>query len=343
MPTMFQNATLKLTVWYLVGIMAICLGFSAAIYHFAQAALQNGLQTQSTRILNRYPGFDFEPILSPDDDLTTGSHRILRNLFYFNVAVLIAAGFFSHALARRTLRPIEQSHEQQKRFTADVSHQLRTPLTALKMSSEVALMDHSSSKAELRNALTSNIEEADKLEQLVNNLLRLTKLEATELQQQFTAVAAEDIVTDALGVMAPAARLKDITITNTSKPAMLRGDHGSLVQLVGILLDNAVKYSPRNSNVSITSDRSASWYELHVSDHGSGIPRSALQHVFERFYRTDGARLVQETNGFGLGLSIARLIADIHGATITLTSTEGKGTTATVRLPIYGDRAQPVR
>lgn len=339
MPTMFQNATLKLTVWYLIGIMTICLGFSAAIYHFANTALQNGLHNQSTRILNRYPGFDFEPILSPADDLTTGSHRILRNLLYFNIAVLIAAGFFSHALARRTLSPIEQSHEQQKRFTADVSHQLRTPLTALKMSSEVALMEPKASKAELREALASNIEEANKLEQLVNNLLRLTKLEAAELQQQFTAVAADEVIAVACEAAATTAKLKDITLAQSTKPAMLRGDQGSLVQLVGILLDNAIKYSPPGSTVTIASEQAVGWYEVQINDHGSGIPRAALQHVFERFYRTDSARADQDTHGFGLGLSIARLIADIHGATITLTSTEGKGTTATVRLPFYDDKS----
>src|SRR5206468_328883 len=98
------------------------------------------------------------------------------------------SGFASYGLARRTLRPIEESHEQQKRFTADVSHELRTPLTALKMSSEVALMDAAASKPALREALQSNLEEADKLELLINNLLRLTRLEATELQQTFSDI-----------------------------------------------------------------------------------------------------------------------------------------------------------
>ena len=143
---MFRSATFKLTMWYLALVMAISLVFSVVLYSVAAGELDRGLNNETRRIYQKFPVFEGSPVLRPGADYDSGAHRILLRLAGFNIIVLVGAGWASYWLARRTLEPIEQAHEQQKRFTADVSHELRTPLTALKMESEVALMNDKNGK-----------------------------------------------------------------------------------------------------------------------------------------------------------------------------------------------------
>lgn len=333
---MFRSATFKLTLWYMAIIVAISLAFSAVVYHFAVRELTAGLTTQTQRWYDEFPGLDPEDqYLNATGALSTGKHHILVNLFEFNILVLIAAGFASYLLARRTLEPIEAAHEQQKRFTADVSHELRTPLTALKMESEIALMNDQSTKADFRSALSSNLEEANKMDTLINNLLRLTRLEAGQSQYNFTSLSVKALVDKALDHVRKQADAKYITLTSTAKKYTLAGDEDSLVQLLVILLDNAIKYSSAHSTIHIDTSRHDKQVRITVRDEGQGIAPEALPNVFDRFYREDTARTNGATQGYGLGLSIAKNISDIHGGSITLTSKVGKGTTATVELPAH--------
>ncbi|HVS58544.1 MAG TPA: HAMP domain-containing sensor histidine kinase [Candidatus Saccharimonadales bacterium] len=330
---MFRSATFKLTMWYIAIVMAISLAFSFVVYHLASNELAWGLNHQTQRWYSAFPGFDDDPFFSQNTELSTGRHEILMQLIYFNLIVLVGAGIASYALARLTLSPIEEAHTRQKRFTADVSHELRTPLTALRMESEVALMDSRASKDALRASLKSNIEESQKLETLINNLLRLTKLEAGQLDRHFTYLSAADLVKEATAHIQSSAKAKHIKIENNVNDLPLRGDRDSLVQLLVILLDNAIKYSPEHSTIELDGSKHQGTSRITVTDKGIGIEPAALKHVFDRFYRADKARTNSATSGFGLGLSIAKNIADLHHGSITLTSRPGKGTTATVLIP----------
>lgn len=330
---MFRSATFKLTVWYMLIIVAISLMFSLVVYRLAVNELASGLSHQSQRFSNEFPAFSNNPLLRQQNELESGTHQIVTNLIAFNVLVLFSAGFGSYALARRTLTPIEEAHEQQKRFTADVSHELRTPLTALKMETEVALLDKDLNKQGLRQALQSNLEEADKLELLINNLLKLTKLEADELQQTFSDVQMISVISHAVTRTSQLAQAKRITIQQSGTPPSVFGDESTLTQLIVILLDNAIKYSPDGSRIDIASKSSERTATISITDHGNGIEKDALEHVFERFYRANKARTNSTTDGYGLGLSIAKHIADMHHGTVTLSSRVGHGTTATVTLP----------
>lgn len=330
---MFRSATFKLTLWYLAIVVAISLVFSVVLYHVTTNELDRGLNRETQRIYTQFPVFQGNPLLQHDSDYATEAHRILLRLVGLNLVVFVGAGFASYWLARRTLEPIEAAHEQQKRFTADVSHELRTPLTALKMESEVALMNEQNDKAALRDTLTSNLEEVGKLEILINNLLRLTRLEADELQQNFALLNAQTVTKVAVEQVQKVAANHDIKLDSAVTDLGLVGDQDSLVQLLVILLDNAIKYSPAGSSVELISHRSGDDVILQVKDHGTGIEPAALEHVFDRFYRADNSRTKDRTEGFGLGLSIAKMIADVHHGTITLSSQPGHGTTATVSLP----------
>jgi two-component system sensor histidine kinase CiaH len=331
MNNLFRSAIFKLTFFYLGLVMIICLLFSGVIFQLATQEVAAGLRSQTARIYQQYPVFTGDPFLHRENEIITSSHHLLLNLFLLNGCVFFTAGFASYWLARRTLAPIESANNQQKRFVADVSHELRTPLTALKMETEVALMDTAASASNFREALTSNLEEAVKLETLLNNLLRLSRLESDELIQTFTPISAHTIVHGAIIRIKRQADAKHITIDDTSTNEIIQGDQESLIELVTIILENALKYSPTNSSIVITTKTDGKEVVLSVCDHGIGIESEALDHVFDRFYRAETAR---SSEGHGLGLSIAKQIADLHHSTITLKSTAGKGTTAMIHFPI---------
>lgn len=335
---MYRSATIKLTAWYLVLVMAISLAFSGVIYHFASQELTTSLSRQTQRIYQEFPVFNNDPFFRRDTDADIANHNILRNLLYFNFGVLLVAGFASYWLARRTLTPIEASNEQQKRFVADASHELRTPVTAMRMDAEVALLDKHASKDALRSALSSAVEEAGKLDVLLNSLLQLSQLDSDGIRQTFTNVSLAAAVAAAIKTVQPKADAKHITLDNRAHDVHVQGNFDNIVQLLVILLDNAIKYSAERSKVVLTSTADTHNATIVVQDHGIGIEPEALQHVFDRFYRADKART--GNSGFGLGLSIAKHIADLHYGSITLTSTVHKGTKASVTLPVSGSAAK---
>ncbi len=205
-------------------------------------------------------------------------------------------------------------------------------------------MDKTAKAAELQVTLRSNLEEIERMEVLINNLLLLSSMEAGKLRNEFTRLSNMDIVRDAVNTVSKFARAKNITLqTNLSDDSLL-ADRASLSQLYVILLENAIKYSPVDSSVDIKSKLNRSNIEVTIIDHGVGIQSSSLPHVFDRFYRADDARTRDisftsindssgEPQGFGLGLSLAKLIADLHNGEIILSSTPGHGTTASVVLP----------
>jgi len=329
---MYRTATIKLTFWYLAMAMAISLIFSAVVYHVAQDELASRLRNQTARIYQTYPVFSGDPFFVRDNDVSLGSQHILTNLLYANLAVLVGAGIGSYWLAKRTLQPIAAANERQKQFVADASHELRTPVTALKMGTEVALMDTGANKEALRDTLTSNLEEASRLESLLNSLLRLSKLDSDAVVASFSELNLAEVVAQAVQQITPQTEAKNIAIHNEVHGSfVVSGDQESLTQLFVILLDNAAKYSPAKSAISITSKTSEYNVVVTVADQGIGIEPEALDHVFDRFYRADKARTGNV--GFGLGLAIAKHIADMHGGTITLKSTPGKGTKASLSLP----------
>jgi two-component system sensor histidine kinase CiaH len=331
---MFRSATLRLTLWYLAIAMAISLLFSIALFQVTTHELNRGLHSESQSLYNQFPVFQNDPNVNfkPQAFYDNSTHRILLRLIGFNIIVLVGAGFASYWLAKRTLEPIEAAHLQQKRFTSDVSHELRTPLTAIKMESEVALLNDKAPTKELRLTIKSNLEEVSKLEDLINNLLRLSRLEADELQQNFHKTSSQDVITGAIEKVAKTAEARSITIGTTGPSEDFFGDQESLTQLISILLDNSIKYSPNKSKISIATSKAKDTVLIKVKDQGEGIDPIALEHVFDRFYRADSSRTKSNTQGYGLGLSIAKMIADVHNASITITSKVGQGTTATISL-----------
>lgn len=265
--------------------------------------------------------------------LTDSEGRMIRNLVLFNLGTLIFGGLLSYGLARRTLQPIGDAFEAQSRFSSDASHELRTPLTAMQTEIEVALRNKDITKAQAIELLRSNLEEVAKLRALSEGLLRLSRSHTKELELR--PVEVDKILNDVIERVIKPAEAKHIAVENEiSDNLRVIGDHQSLVELLVILIDNAIKYSNQKSTINLKADVNGKQVLIHVVDHGRGIPAEQLPHIFERFYRVDSSRAKGGSEGYGLGLSIAEMIAKALGAQLSVKSTFGKGSTFTIILPV---------
>lgn len=265
------------------------------------------------------------------DLLETSSNHLQLNLLYFNLLILVLSAFGSYFFARRTMRPIEEMVEAQNRFTADASHELRTPLAAMRTEIEVALRDKSFTVSNAKKLLESNIEEITKLESLSGALLKLARYESTK--EKLEEVNLSDVIIEAYQKVESLVKKKKIVFENEIKELKAKADKQSLVELFVILLDNAIKYSEEGKKICITMSSESNKSVIRIKDEGVGIKASELPHIFERFYRADISRVKTKVDGYGLGLSLAKQIADLNVAEISVKSTPGKGSEFTVKLP----------
>jgi len=162
-------------------------------------------------------------------------------------------------------------------------------------------------------------------------------MEANKLRTVFIRLNLQEVISDAAHTVSKLAASKHITLATELEDISVRGDRTTLTQLFAILLENAIKYSPAQSSISVSLSKSRSQVTVSIQDHGRGIAQEALPHIFDRFYRADTARCrdahERASQGFGLGLSLAKLIADLPDGELIVSSTEGKGTQVSVILP----------
>jgi signal transduction histidine kinase len=226
------------------------------------------------------------------------------------------------------LASLDDSYRQQQRFVGDVSHELRTPLTTIRGNAEL-LASGETSAEEQREAIDQIRREIERLSRLVDELLVLARADAVEAFAPRTVQLDEVLMetfADLRGVAGRRLRVNDIDAVTVS------GERDRLKQLMLVLLDNALRYTPQGTvHASIGDDGTDA--VLRVEDDGVGIAVSELPHVFERFYRGDAARRI-DGSGSGLGLPIARWIVERHGGQIRIESRPSHGTLVTVRMPL---------
>ena len=228
------------------------------------------------------------------------------------------------------LSSLEQAYATQQRFIADASHELRAPLTLIQANLELAQRP-AMPPADQAAALGEAYAETSRLARLVADLLALARADAgTPIRHE--RVEMDRLVMDVLGETKRLAREHRLAVDGL-EPCTVSGDPDRLRQLLVILLDNALKYTPAGGRVALRLRREGDTAVITVSDTGVGISPEHLPHVFERFYRVDPGRS-RDPGGTGLGLPIARWIVEQHGGSIELTSRPGEGTTAVVRVPI---------
>jgi signal transduction histidine kinase len=219
-----------------------------------------------------------------------------------------------------------------KRFVADASHELRTPISVIRGEADVAL-SCDRSPAEYRAALAIVLDESRRLSRLVDDLLNLARADAGHVKLEVEEFYFNDLLSDCCRSVQPLAASAGVELDwGANEDIPFRGDEKLLRRLAVNLLDNAIRYTPRGGKVSATLEPDPGGVRLRVSDTGVGIAPDAVPHVFERFYRADLARS-RQGGGFGLGLSIVKWIAESHNGAVALTSRPHVGSTFTVTLP----------
>ncbi|MEI6144520.1 MAG: HAMP domain-containing sensor histidine kinase [Candidatus Berkelbacteria bacterium] len=325
----FTTAITKLTAFYVLIVMLISVGFSVAIFQISSSEIDRGLGRQNMMLQN-LPSRNDGRLLDDFANLRTqqlndSNNRLQTDLVYFNLLILVLSFLASYFFARWTLRPLEEAIEEQNRFTADASHEFKTPLAAMRSEIEVTLRDKNFNNSDAKKLLNSNLEEIEKLETLSGALLKLAKLDETQ-KIDFATLNLDEIIVEAYEKVESLAKKKNIDIDAKLVNAKILGDKPSLVELFVILFDNAIKYSPTDSKIKVKLSSDGKHSEVSIKDHGVGIKSSDLPHIFDRFYRADQSRNKEKAEGYGLGLSIAKRIVDLHSAKISATSTPGKGT-----------------
>jgi len=256
------------------------------------------------------------------------------------VLALVATGFVclilsllaSIFMANRALLPIQRAWQQQKDFLADASHELRTPLAVIQTNLEIVMKSPDETVASQDKWLSNIQEESEQMAALVNSLLFLARADS---QQQMLTKALFALDQAAAGAAAPftgiaAAKGLELEVAVGSE-ATLCGDENRVRQVIGILLDNAIRHTPQGGKVSLQLLRSDNKAMMIVADSGEGIDARYLDKIFDRFYQVDSSRF---KGGAGLGLALAKWIIEHHGGRIQVASTPGSGTRFTVELPL---------
>jgi len=333
---MFQSARLRLTAWYLVIIMAVSIMFSIAFYGLATREIQRVIRLQEARAQRIQ-------IITPDDqniafirspsieDLNESRQRLALILLLINCGIFVFSGGAAYFLAGLTLTPIKEMVDEQNRFISDSSHELRTPLTSLRSEIEVALRNKKLTLPDARKFLESNLEETIALQTLSNNLLELAQNGDMIKPRDMSDFSLLEVLKTAIKRVEPQAKKKQIILKNEAQDATLHGAPDRITELFVILLDNAIKYSKARGKIEIISTNNNKTFGVSVIDHGPGIEENDLPHIFDRFFRADKSR--SASPGYGLGLSIAKKIAEVHDGRIEAESVPGKQTIFRVVLP----------
>lgn len=229
----------------------------------------------------------------------------------------------------QTLERLERLFRAQQRFLADVSHELRTPLTAVRGNVDLMLrMGNTDTES-----LTAIQDEVARMTRLVGDLLLLARADAGGLPLASKPVELDGLFFDVYQRVGLSQKRVKVTVTEVDQ-VKVKGDADRLKQLLINLVDNAIKYTPSGGEVSLSLSKTEDWAQLTVADTGIGIPEEDLPYIFDRFYRVDKARS-RAQGGSGLGLSIAKWIAQAHGGDIRAISKVGQGTSFKITLPVY--------
>ena len=271
----------------------------------------------------------------------SGWRSLAATLAVAEVAALAVFFVISLFFSRWALRPVARAWTQQRRFVADASHDLKTPLTVILANTSIALEHPERSVASQSQWLESTQHEAEAMQSLVGDLLALAKMDEEEAAAQSGAarlaleeVDLSDVIEGEVLQFESVAFERGVKLGSQVEPGIkLRGNEQRLRRLAGTLIDNACKYVDDGGAVDVALSRVGKQAKLEVRNTGAPISPEDLPHVFDRFYRADKAR-TGGAGGHGLGLAIARAIAEEHGGTLTASSTQAEGTAFTATLPL---------
>ncbi len=346
----FFRARLKLTFYYVLFMVIIIGLFSTYLITEVDRSMQAILRRQigRTEVFRKEFPTDSKFEISFDRinqmherEYAEASKAIKTLIISVDTFLLLLVIALSWVLAGRTLRPVRKALEEQKRFVADVSHDLRTPLAIMKTETEVALtgtLNGDCEKEEYRNTLKSNLEEIDKMSSLVSDLLLLARSDNSFSDyNQFEnknseVIDVKDLVQALCDKNRKLSELKSQRFTfeaDNQKTYKVLGHYNSIERALQNIIQNAISYTQESGHISVSIQQTGYKIKILVKDTGVGIAKADLPKVFDRFYKASHAR----SQGTGLGLPIAKQIIEQYGGSVSLTSEVSKGTEVAVVLP----------
>lgn len=324
----------RLTLSYLAVIMTLSLIFTGIIYLLSTASLNRPLlpsEEENSSISVEAPEFGehsfentFRKRLERRDNTTRMT--IIYSLVGFNLGIFVIGIFVSRSLAKLTLAPIERAMMKQTQFIFDASHELKTPLTAMLVRNEVALRKKSLPEEKAREVIEKNIEEILKMKELTASMLDVARENGEP--EKLTEINMSEFLADLQEKLAPVARGRGVKIgmeMNLGKNLRTSAAKNTLEQILTIFADNAMKYSGEKI-IYLRAGRRGKNVAFSVKDNGVGVKKEDQKRIFERFYQVDAARTrTEDKTSHGLGLAIAKNLAERQGYKIVLRSSERRG------------------
>ena len=324
----------RLTLSYLAVIMTLSLIFTGIIYLLSTASLNRPLlpsEEENSSVSVEAPEFGehsfentFRKRLERRDNTTRMT--IIYSLVGFNLGIFVIGIFVSRSLAKLTLAPIERAMMKQTQFIFDASHELKTPLTAMLVRNEVALRKKSLPEEKAREVIEKNIEEILKMKELTASMLDVARENGEP--EKLTEISVPEFLADLKEKLAPVARGQGVKIEtemNLGKNLRASVAKNTLEQILTIFADNAMKYSGEKI-IYLRAGRRGKNVAFSVKDNGAGVKKEDQKRIFERFYQVDAARTrTEDKTSYGLGLAIAKNLAERQGYKIVLRSSEGRG------------------
>ena len=298
-----NKAYLKLTFMYASILCFVSVIFSTIIY-------SNTVNSFNIRPIKSVQS---EAIIKRDNEI---KKEMLFHLIVLDSIIIILGTIGSYFLSKKTLKPIEENLNLQMEFISNASHELKTPITVITMENEVLLREKNHSKEELLHQIKSNLEEVTSLSKLVNILLELARNNKITLEK----IKVIDVVNNACDKLKILSKKKNITILNNIDNLKILANKDILEEVIVIILDNAIKYSDKNTTIKIYNKNS----KIFISDEGIGIKEKDLKYIFDRFYRADKSH---STEGYGLGLSLAKHLTEKMKLKISAYNNKEKGST----------------
>ncbi len=336
---MFKSARVKLTAWYLLILMFITVSFSSLVYFQVVKNTENVLVRHNRKFqrrLEEYPGFKENSLRFEDSAVEETLKEVRSTTLYLllivNIFILLFAGSLSYWLAGLTLEPIEKMLQKQKDFVADAAHEFKTPLTALRTQLEVALRNKRMNLQEAKRVMESTLEDVESLSTLTSFLLKQSEYSGVYEPKEFSEISLKPLIEEVADEFTARIESKEIGLSVKCENIFLEADERSIRELLKILLDNALKFSEPGGKINIRAHKKGNNIYVEVEDEGIGIAQKDQPRIFDRFYKAEFSRSKDEDNGYGLGLSIAKEIVELHKGDICVKSELGAGTLFKVTL-----------
>ena len=305
-------------------------------YELRTVSLANGTAVRLlTYQLPEQIGIEILQLGKPIEDQLKILNQFLEGLLIIGSASILILGFGSWWLAGRMLTSAQKAWDSQQQFIANASHELRAPLTLIRAGSDAALRK-STKNSKTRSLLSDVVSEVDHMNHLVEDLLLMSRLDIGQLKMVNEVLLLNELAGEIQRQYQPIMAEKSIKFSVQVEKIKLLGDKVRLRQVILILLDNALRHTPKGGIILLGIKKQDNHAAISVSDSGEGISRKHLAHVFERFYQVESDRR-DGNSGSGLGLSIAKSIVEMHGGKISMQSEMNKGTTVLCIFPLSGN------